>query len=100
MSTSENTQHPRQLISPNQGPNVQYSESNSELISILLYGTLMASSLLAWLLTGDRSQVDVVRRRCAKATLYGYSRCEIVGADYPALIKSKDTGALVEGLIF
>jgi gamma-glutamylcyclotransferase (GGCT)/AIG2-like uncharacterized protein YtfP len=100
MSAEDNTQHPHHFVSPNQAPNVQNPEYETELSSIFLYGTLMASPLLAWLVTGERSQVDLVRRRCAKATLYGYSRRAIVGADYPALIKADDTGPLVEGLIF
>lgn len=52
---------------------------------VFLYGTLMACSLLAWLVTGDATQKDAIEGRRVKAVLHGYIRRALRGADYPAL---------------
>jgi gamma-glutamylcyclotransferase (GGCT)/AIG2-like uncharacterized protein YtfP len=66
---------------------------------VFLYGTLMATPLLAWLLTGNRENQDMIVPLRQKASLQHYHRGSVLGKDYPALVKGTEND-LVEGLIF
>ena len=54
--------------------------------------------LLAWALTGDSRKTDVVAPLVKPAELKGYARLSLLGKDYPALIKHKET-SIVDGLL-
>ena len=66
---------------------------------IFLYGTLMATPLLALLLTGNRDNEDVIIPLQKKATLQHYRRGGVLGKDYPALIRGAEHN-LVKGIVF
>src|SRR5271169_6439507 len=66
---------------------------------LFLYGTLMASPFLAWLITGDSTQWKLVEERRVRGVLHGYSRRAVLDAYYPAIIKG-DENDKVEGFIF
>jgi hypothetical protein len=59
----------------------------------------MLPSLLAGLLTGDNRNVTMVEERRKPATLHGYSRRPVLGAQHPAVIKGQETDR-VEGYLF
>jgi hypothetical protein len=59
----------------------------------------MLPSLLAGLLTGDNRKVKMVEERRKPATLHGYSRRPVLGAQHPAVIKGRETDR-VEGYVF
>ncbi|KAI1284160.1 AIG2-like protein [Xylaria sp. FL0933] len=54
---------------------------------LFIYGTLCAQPLLAWVLTGDASNISAVSKLVQPATLYGYARFSLKHKDYPAAIK-------------
>jgi len=66
---------------------------------LFLYGTLMAKPLLAWLLSGEATNIDIVEQNTEKAVLHGYLRRNVAGKDYPALIKG-DKNDQVDGILF
>ena len=66
---------------------------------LFLYGTLMASPLLAWLTTGTSSNWKLVEERRLRGVLHGYSRRAVLNAYYRAIIKG-DENDKVEGFIF
>ena len=55
---------------------------------IFIYGTLMAESLLSWLLTGSSENHSAILSLRQLATLKSYRRVPVKHGDYPALIKS------------
>ena len=64
---------------------------------VFVYGTLCANRLLAWVLTGDASNADVVSQLVRPARVAGFSRFAVRDADYPAAIKDDNTSATVNG---
>ncbi|KAF9506108.1 hypothetical protein BS47DRAFT_1399766 [Hydnum rufescens UP504] len=58
---------------------------------MFVYGSLMAPSFLAWVITGDPARTDVVEPLSTPACLHGpYFRSSVYGADYPALVSLSD----------
>lgn len=53
---------------------------------MFLYGTLCALPLLAWALTGDSANVEVVRPMCQPGRVHGYARRSLYNKDFPAVI--------------
>ena len=66
---------------------------------VFLYGTLMATPLLALILTGNRENKDVIIPLQQKATLKYYHRGSVSGKDYPAIVSGTERD-LVEGVVF
>ena len=60
----------------------------------------MAPALLAWLLTGNKTETEMIIQRRTKATLQGYKRSTIHFADYPALVKTDKPEDTVDGFLF
>ncbi|KAI1102343.1 AIG2-like protein [Jackrogersella minutella] len=54
---------------------------------LFIYGTLCALPLLAWVLTGDASNISAVSRLIQPARIYGYGRFSLQNRDYPAVVK-------------
>ena len=80
-------------------PQTNNASADTPIVPIFVYGTLMAAPLLAWVLKGDASKaVDVLSRR-KPGTILGFERHRIHHCDYPALIRSNDTCAQVDGYI-
>jgi gamma-glutamylcyclotransferase (GGCT)/AIG2-like uncharacterized protein YtfP len=67
-------------------------------LPVFLYGTLMSKRLLAWLLTGDQNETEVVKHEY-HASLSVYLRRTVAGQDYPSIIPACDADQ-VRGLIF
>ncbi|XXH00009.1 hypothetical protein Hte_006350 [Hypoxylon texense] len=63
--------------------------SSSKPRPLFIYGTLRALPLLAWALTGDKSNIPAVTRLIQPAKVYGHARFSLQGLDYPAVIKDK-----------
>ena len=58
---------------------------------VFVYGSLMAPSFLAWVITGDPSRTDIVEPLSMPARLHGpYFRSSVYRADYPALVSLSD----------
>ena len=66
---------------------------------LFLYGTLMAKPLLAWLLSGEAHNIDIVEHNIEKAVLHGFLRRKVVGKDYPAIIRGGESDE-VTGILF
>lgn len=79
-------------------PNESIAEDGAILRPLFLYGTLRALPLLAWALTGDPSKEDQIASIGEPATLTGFARFAVVGADYPALVRH-DPSSVVDGLL-
>jgi len=58
---------------------------------LFIYGTLCALPLLAWALTGEASQVDVVTKLLRKTTVRGYKRCSLHHRDFPAAVEDENS---------
>ncbi|RFU33815.1 hypothetical protein B7463_g2579, partial [Scytalidium lignicola] len=65
---------------------------------LFIYGTLLAKPLLAWALTGDASQTDVVSDLMFPAKVDGYARFSVHNCDYPAVVKH-DASSSVSGCL-
>ncbi|KAI2629508.1 AIG2-like protein [Hypoxylon sp. NC1633] len=64
--------------------------SSSKPRPLFIYGTLRALPLLAWALTGDKSNIPAVTRLIQPAKVYGYARFSLRNLDYPAVAVVKD----------
>jgi hypothetical protein len=64
-----------------------------------IYGTLMSTTILAKLITGDETNVDLILSRLEKALLFGYSRRPVRNEVYPAAIKGKPDD-IIPGLLY
>ena len=60
----------------------------------------MAPALLAWLLTGSKTESEMIIQRRKKAILRGYIRRAIHSVDYPALVKTHKPEDSVDGFLF
>jgi gamma-glutamylcyclotransferase (GGCT)/AIG2-like uncharacterized protein YtfP len=85
--------------SPGKQSLVASATQPSQLLPLFIYGTLMSSTLLAGLLTGDERQTEKIEKRKKRATLQGYSRHRVLCADFPALIPG-DPSDRVDGYLF
>lgn len=65
---------------------------------LFLYGTMRAMPILAWLLTEDSRNTDIVLRLVKPAHIKGYARFTVLGKDYPAVIKHNESST-VDGLL-
>ena len=74
-------------------------DATQEAHPIFLYGTLLATRLLSWLLTGDQNNELLLANHLKPVTLHGFSRRGVRGKDYGALLKSRSTDS-VTGLLF
>ncbi|RPA76986.1 hypothetical protein BJ508DRAFT_213237 [Ascobolus immersus RN42] len=106
-------QHPNPAAAPNEpSPSTQVSPNPKSLscqvhanhltqtpIPIFTYGTLMAPSFLAWLLTGTALNAPTIQQRQIPAVLTGYKRVYVHGGDYPALIPSHNAADTVKGFL-
>jgi gamma-glutamylcyclotransferase (GGCT)/AIG2-like uncharacterized protein YtfP len=54
---------------------------------IFIYGTLCATPLLAWALTGDCRNVDLVTPLLRPAKVSGFARYGVRGRDFPAAVE-------------
>jgi len=75
------------------------STESLQLLPFFLYGSLMSSTLLAGLITGDERKAKLIAKRMKPATLPGYSRHLVRDADFPAVIPGAPTGK-VNGYLF
>lgn len=66
---------------------------------LFLYGTLLSPPLLAWLITGNALNTPLVQSLTTPAHIYGYTRCAVLHADYPALVASTSKADVVHGLL-
>lgn len=66
---------------------------------LFIYGTLCAKPLLAWVLTGDASNVAAVSRLAHSARVSGFARFAVKNCDYPAIIKHDDARSTVQGYL-
>ncbi|KAF5677573.1 hypothetical protein FHETE_1624 [Fusarium heterosporum] len=57
---------------------------------LFVYGTLQALPLLAWALTRDAANIDIVAKLARPAKVKGYARYAVHHGDYPASIKKTD----------
>lgn len=64
---------------------------------MFIYGTLCALPLLAWALTGDSANVEVIRPMCQPGRVHGYARRSLYNKDFPAAIETIDN--YVDGYI-
>lgn len=64
---------------------------------IFIYGTLCARPLLAWVLTGDATQIDAVSRIIFRAHAEDVARYSLRGCDYPAAIR--EPGSTLRGYL-
>ena len=71
---------------------------HDELRPVFVYGTLMSTRLLVGLLTGDERDTNIIEGIRESATLHGYSRRAVRGADYPAVVKT-DPKDKVDGFL-
>lgn len=65
---------------------------------VFIYGTLCATQLLAWVLTGDQSRTDDITHLICPARVENIARHSLHGRDYPAAVKkpgSSITGYLL-----
>lgn len=73
---------------------------NTTLKPLFLCGTLQALPLLAWVLTGDKSNTDTVAPLLRPAKIFGYARYSIHRCDYPAIVKTgHDPSSMVDGYL-
>ncbi|KAI1770062.1 AIG2-like protein [Hypoxylon cercidicola] len=61
---------------------------------LFIYGTLRALPLLAWALTGDKSNIPTVTRLIQPAKVYGYARFSLQNLDYPAVTKHEPSSSV------
>lgn len=74
-------------------------ESSNKPRPLFIYGTLRAKPLLAWVLTGDSSNVDQIHHMLRPARVQGYRRVAVKFADYPAVISSSNEADFVDGYL-
>src|ERR1700692_2270307 len=74
--------------------------TNAPMAPIFVYGTLMATPLLAWALKGDSSKAGDVLSQRQSGRIFGFERRRIHHCDYPALVRSNDTCAVDGYVIF
>jgi gamma-glutamylcyclotransferase (GGCT)/AIG2-like uncharacterized protein YtfP len=71
---------------------------------IFVYGTLMSTKMLSWVLTGDSSNYTQIEDQSAAkrlpATLYGYRRVPVKHSDYPAIIPAEPVDMVHGFLVF
>ncbi len=67
--------------------------------ALFIYGTLCAKPLLAWVLTGDASNVNLVAGLASPACVMGFARYAVKGCDYPAIVRQDNTCATVQGFV-
>ncbi|TFK96406.1 Butirosin biosynthesis, BtrG-like protein [Pterulicium gracile] len=66
---------------------------------LFVYGTLRALPLLAWALTGDPGEIDMVKALVKAATVSGYNRFRLHHCDYPAVVASSSSESQVDGYL-
>ncbi|KAG5770511.1 hypothetical protein H9Q72_002676 [Fusarium xylarioides] len=54
---------------------------------LFVYGTLRARPLLAWALTGDATNTELISALARLAKVHGYARYTVRSRDYPAVVK-------------
>ncbi|EWG45020.1 hypothetical protein FVEG_05964 [Fusarium verticillioides 7600] len=54
---------------------------------LFIYSTLHARPLLAWALTGDATNTELVSALTRPAKVHGYARYTVRSRDYPAVVK-------------
>ncbi|KAF5611507.1 uncharacterized protein FSUBG_2341 [Fusarium subglutinans] len=54
---------------------------------VFIYGTLRARPLLAWALTGDAANTELISALSRPAKVHGYARYTVRSRDYPAVVK-------------
>ncbi|KAI1452202.1 AIG2-like protein [Annulohypoxylon moriforme] len=72
--------------------------SESKPRPLFIYGTLRSLPLLAWVLTGDPTNVSAVSQLIQPAKVYGYKRFALRDRDYPAAVKH-DPHSSVDGYL-
>ncbi|KAF4442625.1 hypothetical protein FACUT_1937 [Fusarium acutatum] len=56
---------------------------------LFIYGTLRACPLLAWALTGDAANTELISALARPGKVHGYARYTVRSRDYPAVIKKE-----------
>lgn len=64
---------------------------------VFIYGTLCAQPLLAWVLTGDASQVEEISALIRSAKVENVARYSLHGCDYPGAIEER--GSSINGYL-
>ncbi|KAF5699329.1 hypothetical protein FMUND_14810 [Fusarium mundagurra] len=54
---------------------------------LFIYGTLRARPLLAWALTGNAANTELISTLTCPAKVHGYARYTVRSRDYPAVVK-------------
>ncbi|KAF5229266.1 hypothetical protein FANTH_14256 [Fusarium anthophilum] len=54
---------------------------------LFIYGTLRARPLLAWALTGDAANTELISALPRPAKVHGYARYTVRSRDYPTVVK-------------
>ncbi|TRX94331.1 hypothetical protein FHL15_004798 [Xylaria flabelliformis] len=75
------------------------SQSESKPRPLFIYGNLRSLPLLAWLLTGDPSNISAVSKLRQPAIIRGYERGYIKDTDYPAAFKSNSKNWPLDGYL-
>ena len=69
-------------------------------LPIFVYGTLMATPLLAWVLTGSSANASAVLSKRKRAAISGFARHPVIGSDYPALVRATESSIVDGYLVF
>ena len=69
-------------------------------LPIFVYGTLMATPLLAWVLTGSSANASSVLSKRKRAHISGFARHPVIGSDYPALVRATESSIVDGHLVF
>lgn len=64
---------------------------------VFIHGTLCATQLLAWVLTGDASRTDDIKHLICPARAENIARHSLHGRDYPAAVK--EPGSFTTGYL-
>ncbi|KAK1984109.1 hypothetical protein LZ30DRAFT_712455 [Colletotrichum cereale] len=64
---------------------------------VFVYGTLCAKPLLAWVLTGNATQIEEISALICPAKVENVARYSLYGCDYPAAVK--EHGSSINGYL-
>ncbi|KAK2612555.1 hypothetical protein QQS21_001493 [Conoideocrella luteorostrata] len=73
------------------------NEQSTGVCPVFLYGTLCVKEILAWVLTGEASNIEQIEAMIRPARVYGFARYKVNDRDYPGAIASK--GSYIDGYL-
>ncbi|RPA82237.1 hypothetical protein BJ508DRAFT_361397 [Ascobolus immersus RN42] len=81
-------------------PDTAKASEPEKITAVFVYGTLQLPEVLAWVSTGSYLNHPDFKDRYTKATLTGYKRVSVEGADYPACIVGEPTDKIDGHVIY